>query len=68
MAETYRISKTRLKGIADQARRLGEIQGTLTPKQIQQTLEGVTGGDYMQQHVITQAGEAAAFTQVKHLE
>lgn len=44
MAEVYRISGERLKGIADQARRLGEIEGELTPGQIVQTLEAVTTG------------------------
>lgn len=44
MAEVYRISGERLKGIADQARRLGNMSGELTPAQIENTLKGVTTG------------------------
>jgi len=48
MEQIYRISSQRLEGIADQARRLGNSAGKLTPGQMQQLLEGVTlgsGGD-----------------------
>lgn len=38
----YRISGERLKGFADQARRLGKISGELTPGQIEEVLRGVT--------------------------
>lgn len=44
MAEYYRISRERLKGFADQARRLGEVTGELTPEQIEDTLSGVEAG------------------------
>ena len=40
----YRISGERLKGFADQARRLGKVGGELTPGQIEEVLAGVTGG------------------------
>ena len=40
----YRISGERLKGFADQARRLGKVGGELTPGQIEEVLRGVTGG------------------------
>lgn len=54
----YRISRERLSGIADQARRLGDTQTPLTPAQIQAILEGVKEGsapDDMLRHIITQA-------------
>ncbi len=38
----YRISGERLKGFAEQARRLGKISGELTPGQIEEVLRGVT--------------------------
>ena len=40
----YKISDTRLKGFADQARRLGEVTGELTPEQIEDTLSGIEAG------------------------
>ena len=40
----YKISGERLKGFADQARRLGEVTGELTPEQIEDTLSGVELG------------------------
>ena len=40
----YKISGERLKGFADQARRLGNVTGELTPEQIEDTLSGVTAG------------------------
>lgn len=40
----YRISGDRMKGFADQARRLGKVSGELTPVQIEDTLKGVTAG------------------------
>ena len=40
----YKISDTRLKGFADQARRLAEITGELTPEQIEDTLSGIEAG------------------------
>lgn len=40
----YKISGERLKGFADQARRLGEVTGELTPEQIEDTLRGVEAG------------------------
>lgn len=40
----YKISGERLKGFADQARRLGEVTGELTPEQIEGTLSGVEAG------------------------
>lgn len=40
----YKISGERLKGFADQARRLGEVTGELTPEQIEETLSGVEAG------------------------
>ena len=40
----YKISGERLKGFADQARRLGNVTGKLTPEQIEDTLSGVTTG------------------------
>lgn len=45
MAEEYgKIRKSLLVGIADQARRLGEVSGELTPAQMVEVLEGVTTG------------------------
>lgn len=44
MADYYKISRERLKGFADQARRLGEVTGELTPEQIEDTLRGVEAG------------------------
>lgn len=44
MAEYYRISRERMEGFADQARRLGEVTGELTPEQIEDTLSGVEAG------------------------
>lgn len=38
----YRISGERLKGFAEQARRLGKVSGELTPGQIEEVLRGVT--------------------------
>ena len=56
MAEMYRISGERLKGFADQARRLGKISGELTPGQIEDTLKGVTaGGGSSFQSMVTDA-------------
>lgn len=59
----YRISGERLKGFADQARRLGKISGELTPGQIEETLKGVTAGggsafqvivtDKIQNHIVS---------------
>ena len=40
----YRISGERLKGFAEQARRLGKVSGELTPVQIEEVLRGVTAG------------------------
>lgn len=42
MSEYYKISGERLTGIAEQARRLGKISGSLTPGQIVETLATVT--------------------------
>jgi hypothetical protein len=41
----YKISGKRLKGFADQARRLGEVTGELTPEQIEDTLRGVESAE-----------------------
>lgn len=41
MEEMYRISGERLTGIADQARRLGQVAGELTPAQMEETLSAV---------------------------
>lgn len=43
MEALYRISGERLKGFADQARRLGKISGPLTPAQTEEALAGVRG-------------------------
>ena len=43
----YRISGERLKGFAEQARRLGKVSGELTPGQIEEVMRGVTGGGSM---------------------
>ena len=40
----YKISDTRLKGFADQARRLADLTGELTPEQIEDTLRGIEAG------------------------
>ena len=40
----YKISGTRLKGFADQARRLADLTGELTPEQIEDTLSGIEAG------------------------
>lgn len=40
----YKISGTRLKGFADQARRLGKFTGELTPEQIEDTLKWIETG------------------------
>ena len=40
----YKISDTRLKGFADQARRLADLTGELTPEQIEDTLSGIEAG------------------------
>lgn len=40
----YKISDTRLKGFADQARRLADSTGELTPEQIEDTLSGIEAG------------------------
>lgn len=40
----YRISSTRLKAIADQVRRLGNVEGKLTPAQMVTTLMGIATG------------------------
>lgn len=45
MAELYRISTQRMKGLADQARRLGKVNVELTPGQIEETLRGVPAGE-----------------------
>lgn len=42
--DTAAISKERMIGIADQARRLGNVKGELTPEQIQDALEGSLKG------------------------
>ena len=44
MAQYYKISDTRLKGFADQARRLADLTGELTPEQIEDTLSGIEAG------------------------
>lgn len=68
MADTYRISSERLRGIAAQARRLGETSQAMTPAQIQKTLEEVTSGDAMLLHVILQPSEPKTLTEVTKLE
>ena len=40
----YKISDTRLKGFADQARRLAYLTGELTPEEIENTLSGIETG------------------------
>lgn len=44
MAEYYRISGGRLKGFADQVRRISGVEGELTPAQIEEALSGVELG------------------------
>ena len=44
MADIMKITKSRMTGFADQARRLGGIEGELSPAQIESTLAGVTAG------------------------
>lgn len=44
MADYFKISRERLKGFADQARRLGEVTGELIPEQIEDTLRGIEAG------------------------
>lgn len=51
----YRISGERMKGFADQARRLGGVSGELTPEQIEETLAGVTGGSGKDPSFVTSA-------------
>ena len=46
MTAHYRISGKRLAGFAAQARRLAKVSGSLTPKQIQEVLQGVNPGGY----------------------
>lgn len=64
----YRIGGERLAGIADEARRLGNLKGKLTPAQIQKTLAAVQPGDNMLHHVITRADTAKTVVTVESLE
>ncbi len=52
----YQIGSTRLKGFADQARRLGNVSGELTPAQIEETLNGVTVGGSISMFVSSAVG------------
>lgn len=51
--DTVAISKERMIGIADQARRLGNVEGELTPEQIQSSLESVV----LQEKTVTPTSE-----------
>lgn len=42
--EEYRISKSRMQELADEARRLGNVEGELTTAQMQEIFAGVTAG------------------------
>ena len=42
MADVGKISRARMEAYADQARRLGNVSGDLSPAQIEETLRGVT--------------------------
>ena len=44
MSEHYKISRERMKGFADQARRLSAVTGELTPEQIEETLSWIETG------------------------
>ena len=44
MADAGKISRARMEAYADQARRLGNVSGDLSPAQIESTLKGITLG------------------------
>ena len=44
MADIMKITKSRMTAFADQARRLGGVEGELSPAQIESTLAGVAAG------------------------
>lgn len=65
MADYFKISRERLKGFADQARRLGEVTGELTPEQIEDTLSGVEAGGIPENARLYYVGNAISETALR---
>ena len=66
MADVGKISRARMEAYADQARRLGNVSGDLSPAQIEETLRGVTlsggGGGSVTPTVLADVGVSGAYT------